>query len=125
MIVIRTTFTAITAAQARRHQTASHQDDLCSTHCVTVAQHRKARETLWSDEQAGNMIMFADPSANATMLPDRFVPNNAPTRLASNSRKILEKKANSSGLHNIGTVSARKMRAARRRLESRLANSRM
>src|SRR5258708_34740248 len=117
MIVIRTTFTAMTEAQARRHQMTSGQDALCSTHCVTVAQPRNARETLWSDEQAGNTIIFPEPSAKATMLPDRFVPNNVPTRLASNSRKILEKKANSNGLHNIGTVSASKMRAARLRVE--------
>src|SRR5690242_1905846 len=99
MMVIRTTFTAMTDAQARRHQTASHQDGLCSTHCVMLAQARNARETLWSEEQAGMTIMVPDPSAKATILPDRWVPNNVPTRVASKSKKILEKKANSRGLH--------------------------
>src|SRR5690349_21382315 len=113
MIVIRTTLTAMTEAQARRHQTISHREDLWSTHCVTVAQASSARETLWSDEQAGMTIMFPDPSAKETMLPDRLVPNKVPTRVASNSRKILEKNANSNGLHSIGTESVSKMRAPR------------
>src|SRR5690242_13941637 len=123
MIVIRTTFTAMTEAQAKRHQTTSHQDHLWSIHCVTVAQHRKARETLWSDEQAGITIMFPEPSAKATMLPERPVPSSAPTRLASNSRKILEKNANINGLHTIGTVNASMMMAARLSTESFLANN--
>src|SRR5215475_2545873 len=119
------TFTAITEAQARRDQKISFEDHGCLTHCVTVTQHRNARDTLAKEEQAGNTTTSPEPSANRNMLPTRSVPRIHAVSAASNSKRGVIKNRKSQLPHSIGTVRASRMRAPRLRSEPPFANKRM
>src|SRR5215813_9409981 len=125
MRLIRVTFTMITEAQASDDHTRSLADHRCLAHWVILTQHRKARDMLASDEQAGKTTIYPEPSANPTILPTRSVPRSHATTVASISKMGLAKNWNSKRLHSMGTVIARRIRAPRRRSEPPFANSRI
>ena len=80
------TFTAITEMQARRDHKISIADHRCLAHCVTLTQHRNARDILANEEQAGNTTTYPEPSAKPTMLPTRSVPRSHAASDASISK---------------------------------------
>ena len=65
-------------AAGERDQRRSLGDHRCLAHCEILTQHRKARDMLASDEQAGKTTIWPDPSAKPTTLPVRRSPAARP-----------------------------------------------
>src|SRR4051812_34862662 len=116
------TFTAITEMHASKDQKISATDHGCLTHCVTVTQHRNARDILATEEQAGNTTTSPDPPATRNVLPTRSVPRIHVASDASNSKRGTAKNRKIKPRHSMGTVSPSRIRAPRLRSEPPFAN---
>jgi hypothetical protein len=81
---------------------------------VIVTHARKASETFAIEEQYGNIIRLPEPSAKGTTLPAFRVPKSRAIKDASISKIKLAKYRNTTLLHSIGTLAARRMMAPRR-----------
>src|SRR4051794_30177673 len=115
----------MTETQASSDHRISVRDHWCLAHCVTLIQHKNARDVLAMNEQAGMTTMYPEPSPKPTTLPTRSVPSNHAASDASIAKIGPAKNWNSKRLHSMGTVKASNINAPRLRAEPSLAKRKM